>query len=58
MAKSIKCSDTGVECDWSATAETEDELLKKVQEHAKDEHGFTEIPQELLAKVKENIKDQ
>jgi len=58
MAKSIKCSDAGVDCDWSATAETEEELLKKVHEHAKEEHGFTEMPQELLAKVKENIKDQ
>ncbi len=58
MAKSIKCSDTGVDCDWSATAETEEELLKKVHEHAKEQHGFTEITPELLAKVKANIKDQ
>jgi predicted small metal-binding protein len=58
MAKSIKCSDTGVDCDWSTTAETEEELLKKVHEHAKEQHGFTEITPELLAKVKANIKDQ
>ncbi len=56
MAKSIKCSDTGVSCDWSATASTKEELMKKIKEHAM-EHGFDDIPQELLSKVKSNIKD-
>lgn len=56
MTKSIKCSDVGVDCDWSATAPNEAELMKKIAAHAK-EHGFTEIPKELLAKVKANIKD-
>lgn len=57
MTKSIKCSDAGVDCDWSATAETEDELMTKVQAHAK-EHGFNEITPELLQKVKAAIRDQ
>lgn len=56
MTKSIKCSDVGVDCDWGTTAPTEEELMKKIAEHAK-EHGFNEIPKELIAKVKANIKD-
>jgi len=56
MAKSIKCSDVGVGCDWSASAENEEELIKKIAEHAK-EHDYTEVPPELLAKVKANIKE-
>ncbi len=56
MAKSIKCSDVGIDCDWSASAENEEELMKKIAEHAK-EHGYTEVPPELLVKVKENIKE-
>jgi len=55
MVKSIKCSDVGVDCDWSASAETEEELMKKIQEHAK-EHGFEDIPPELAAKVQSAIK--
>ena len=55
MGKSIKCSDVGVDCDWSASAETEEELMKKIQEHAK-EHGFEEITPELAAKVQSAIK--
>ena len=57
MAKTIKCADVGVDCDWSATAETEEDLMKKIQAHAK-EHGFNDIPPELLAKVKGAIKEQ
>jgi predicted small metal-binding protein len=57
MAKTIKCSDVGVDCDWSASAKTEEALLKKVLVHAK-EHGFNNIPPELLAKVKANIKEK
>lgn len=57
MAKSIKCSDVGVDCDWGASAATEEELMKKIVQHAK-EHGFFEIPKDLLPKVKAAIKDQ
>jgi predicted small metal-binding protein len=39
MTKSISCADVGADCNWSATAETEEELMKKVAEHAKEEHG-------------------
>jgi predicted small metal-binding protein len=56
MTKSIKCSDV-VDCDWKATAKTEEELMKKILEHAK-EHRFNEIQKELLPKIKAPIKDQ
>jgi predicted small metal-binding protein len=56
VTKSIKCSDVGVDCDWSATAKTEEELMKKIEEHAKI-HGYNDIPKELVAKVKSSIKE-
>lgn len=57
MTLSIKCSDVGVNCEWGATAKTEKELMKKIKEHAKEEHGFKEIPSELYTKVKSSIKE-
>ncbi|MEX0656303.1 MAG: DUF1059 domain-containing protein [Nitrosopumilaceae archaeon] len=57
MTKTLRCSDVGVDCDWSASANTEEELMKKVQVHAK-EHGFDKISPELLAKVKASIKEK
>jgi len=58
MTKSIACADAGVtDCKWSASAETEEELMAKIQAHSKD-HGFDQIPDELLAKIKGSIKEQ
>jgi len=58
MTKSIRCADAGVtDCQWSATAETEEELMAKCQSHAK-EHGFDQVPPELAAKIKGAIKEQ
>ncbi len=57
MTKSISCKDAGADCGWSATAETEDELMGKVQEHVKADHKELEINDELVAKVKSLIKE-
>ena len=57
MAKQLGCKDVGVDCEWSATADTEDDLMELVRAHAKDGHGFDPIPDEHLAKIKASIKD-
>jgi len=57
MTKSISCADAGSDCGWSATAETEEELMNKVAEHAKADHKDLEITPEVVAKIKSNIKD-
>jgi len=57
MTKSISCADVGSDCGWSATAETEEELMGKVAEHAKIDHKDLEITPELVAKIKSLIKE-
>ncbi len=57
MTKSISCADAGSDCGWSATAETEEELMNKVAEHAKAEHKDMEITPEVVAKIKSIIKE-
>ena len=54
MTKSFKCTDVGTPCDWSVTAENENELFQKIKEHADHHHGKTDIPAE---KVKSAIKE-
>jgi len=58
MTKGFTCSDVGVDCDWSVDANTEEELMTKIAEHAKEHHGFDPIPPELVEKVKAAIKDR
>lgn len=56
MTFRIGCKDVGVDCGFTAEAATEEELLKKVAQHAKDAHGMTNIDAATLAKVKGAIK--
>jgi len=57
MTKSISCADAGSDCGWSATAETEEELMNKVAEHAKADHKDMKITPEVVAKIKSIIKE-
>jgi predicted small metal-binding protein len=43
-------------CTTVIQAETEEELMQKVAEHAKD-HGITEVTPELIAQVKGTIEE-
>jgi len=57
MTKSISCADVGSECSWSTTAETEEDLMSKVSQHAKEAHKDLEITPELVSKIKSHIKE-
>lgn len=57
MAKSISCRDVGVDCDFQATGETVEDVMKQCAAHAKSAHGFDEIPPELIEKVQSAIRE-
>ena len=56
MTVSVACRDVGVNCDFKAEAQTEEELLKKVAQHAKEAHNMSSVDAATLAKVKSAIK--
>jgi predicted small metal-binding protein len=58
MAKHIACNDVVSGCGFTATATTEDEVVEKAAEHARESHGVKEITPELAAKVKAAIKER
>ena len=58
MAKFVSCRDVGMDCDFEARGETEQEIMQKCAEHARTDHGMKEIPAELVAKVKAAIHDE
>ena len=53
---SFKCRDIGMTCGFEATASTEQELMKKVADHATAVHNFKAIPPDLMEKIKKAIK--
>jgi predicted small metal-binding protein len=55
-SKHIACGDIVPGCGFTATAATEEELLKQVAAHAAHDHGVAEVTPELAAKLKAAIK--
>lgn len=58
MSKYVSCREVGVDCDFEARGETEQEVLQKCAEHAKSAHGMDEIPADMAAKVRASIHDE
>jgi predicted small metal-binding protein len=55
-SKNIACGDVVPGCAFTATAETEEELIAQVAAHAAHEHGVSDLTPELAAKVKAAIR--
>jgi predicted small metal-binding protein len=58
MAKVFRCRDIGMQCDFVARGDTEDEVMSKAAAHAKKDHGMTEIPADLVQKIRSAIKEE
>jgi predicted small metal-binding protein len=58
MSKVLKCKDVGMDCDFIARGETEEEILKQAAKHAGMVHGMTEMSDEIVAKVRSVIHDE
>ena len=58
MTKVFYCKDVGFDCEGVIRAETEEEVLKQVAEHAQTVHGMEEIPEEVVAKVRAGIREE
>ncbi len=56
MAKQFECKDLGMECDFTAKAKSEEELMPKIKKHGAV-HGIKDITPELAAKIHEVITD-
>ena len=57
MTKSISCKDAGKDGSWSASAESEEELMNQVTEHVLAEHKEIELNSDSIASIKSLIKD-
>jgi predicted small metal-binding protein len=55
--KVIHCKDVGFDCGYVAQATSEEELLRKVAEHAEQVHDVTDLPDEVVAQVRAVIRD-
>ena len=56
MAKQLRCRDVGMNCEFEARGDTEEEVLQQASTHARTAHQITEMTPELAAKVRGAIR--
>ena len=58
MTKVLKCGDVVPGCNFEMRGNSEDEVLKKANEHAKTAHNMQNMPPDVLSKVRAAIHDE
>lgn len=58
MTLVVRCRDVGFDCEGVVKADSEEELLAVVAEHAQTVHDVKEITPELVAKVKSVVRQE
>jgi predicted small metal-binding protein len=60
MPKKVRCNihRHGKECPWYAHADNEEELMRKIEEHAENVHGIRDMSDEMLKKIKDSITEE
>jgi predicted small metal-binding protein len=57
MTRVLHCADAGFECDKTLEGETDDEVMAKAADHAREEHGMDQIDEETGAKLRTLIHE-
>jgi predicted small metal-binding protein len=55
--KTFACKDTGMQCNWTTRGQTEQEVLDKAKEHAKDTHKMN-LTSEMEQTIRRLIHDE
>lgn len=56
MTKTYTCRDVGVDCDWTTSGRTENQVMASIGVHAAEVHPDVELTPDLLAVVRGAIK--
>jgi predicted small metal-binding protein len=53
----VRCADLGdPNCKWEGHGKTEDELIRNVEQHAREAHNFPRLGTELQERVRGKMK--
>jgi predicted small metal-binding protein len=58
MAKVLKCRTVGLDCDFVARGENDEQIMTQVAEHARKDHGMHTIPNDVADRVKASIHEE
>ena len=55
--KDLSCGVVVPGCAARFRADSDDELMRQVATHAREEHGMTQIPPEVIEKVRASVRE-
>jgi len=55
--KELRCQDVGFDCKGVIRANSEDDLLRQAAEHARKDHGLTNLDPATVAKIKSKVRE-
>lgn len=58
MTLVVRCKDVGFDCEGVCKAESEEDLMKKVAEHASTAHGVEEVTDDMVEKLRSVIRTE
>jgi predicted small metal-binding protein len=58
MTKVVNCREIGFDCEAVVRADSEEEALEQVAQHAKAVHGMHEVSPDLVQKAREAMKTE
>jgi predicted small metal-binding protein len=56
--KVVHCREVGFDCEGVVRADSENEVLRQVAEHAKSAHGMESVGPEVVEKVRSVMRDE
>ncbi len=54
--KELHCRDVGFDCEGVIRADSEDEVLRQAAEHARQEHGLSQVDEETARQIRSKIR--
>ena len=58
MIKVLRCNQTGMDCEFVARGETEQQVLEQAVEHAHTYHGMEIVPGDVIDLLRAAIRDE
>lgn len=56
MAKVLRCRDVGMDCDFVAHGDTDEEIMQQAAEHVRVVHNMEEVSPEVAEQVRAAIR--
>jgi predicted small metal-binding protein len=56
VMKELRCREVGFDCEGVIRADAEDELLRQAADHARAEHGVTELDEDTIRQIRSKIR--